>query len=39
VACKFILRLGENEHKSRESAHSSTRSVHELSQYVSHTAR
>jgi hypothetical protein len=39
VACKFILRLGENEHKSRESARSSTRSVHELSQYVSYTAR
>ena len=39
VAFKFILRLGENEHKSRGSAHSGTRSVHELSQYVSYTAR
>ena len=38
VAFKFILRLGENEHKSRESAHSGTRSVHELSQF-SCTAR
>jgi len=39
VAFKFILRLRENEHKSRESAHSGTRSVHEFSQYVSYTAR